>query len=63
MDEEAAAAGLVEAVENASKPSAEPTSTRCLRILGHPYRRNQQRLLASIGIAATPQGAEQRLLA
>jgi hypothetical protein len=63
MDEEAATTGLVEAVENASEPLPEPTSTRRLRILGRPYRRNQQGLLASIGIAATPQGAEQRLLA
>jgi hypothetical protein len=53
MDEKAITTGLVEAMEDASQPLSEPAGRRGLRVLGHPDRRDQQGLLASIGFAAT----------
>ena len=63
MDETATTTGLVEAMENASQPLSEPAGARCLRVLGHPHRRDQQGLLAFIGFAASTPGVRQCLLA
>jgi len=52
----------VEAVEDAEETLPDAPGGGGLRILGRPYRRDKQRVLATIGIPAAPPGDEQCIL-
>jgi hypothetical protein len=52
----------VEAVEDAEETLPDAPGGGGLRILGRPYRRDKQRVLATIGIPAAAPGDEQCIL-